>query len=40
MRTGCAEGGLDMAAGKDSPFEMIDDPTFTGICPNGLQPIS
>jgi expansin (peptidoglycan-binding protein) len=37
--TGCTDFGLDMGAGEDSPFNMIDDPSITASCRVASQPI-
>lgn len=37
--TGCTDFGLDMGAGDDSPFNMIDDPSITASCRMASQPI-
>lgn len=37
---GCEGDHLDIAAGADAPFSMMEDPTFGGTCPpNGEQPV-
>jgi len=38
--TGCAPGGLDLASGADSPYEMLNLPGNPDVCRDGLQPIS
>jgi expansin (peptidoglycan-binding protein) len=38
--TGCDADSLDMPAGANTPFSMMDDPNFNDTCPpNGEQPV-
>ena len=36
---GCADGGLDLPSGEDSPYRMLNLPGNPDVCRTGLQPI-